>query len=83
MAPAWYYLGRAHASLNHIDEAIRGYQRVLEIEPSHTRAYLEIGRQLLKKGNREEALRYYQQGLKVASRIAPIAQALDEARSSL
>ena len=80
MAPAWYYLGRANASLNQIDEAIRGYRRVLEIEPSHTRAYVEIGRQLLKKGNREEALRYYQQGLKVASRIAPIAQALDEAR---
>lgn len=83
MAPAWYYLGRANAGLNHIDEAIRGYRRVLEIEPSHTRAYVEIGRQLLKKGNREEALLYYQQGLKVASRIAPIAKALDEARSSL
>ena len=83
MAPAWYYLGRANASLNHIDEAIRGYQRVLEIEPSHTRAYLEIGRHLIEEGNRDEALRYYRHGLRVASRLAPIAKALDEARSSL
>ena len=83
MSSAWYYVARTNASRNRTDAAIRGYRRVLEIEPSHTRAYVEIGRQLLKKGNREEALLYYQQGLKVASRIAPIAQALDEARSSL
>ena len=83
MSPALYYAARTNASLNRIDEAIRGYQRVLEIEPSHTRAYLEIGQQLLKKGNRAEAERYYKHGLKVASRIAPIAQALDEFNRSI
>jgi len=43
---------------------------------------LGIGQALIKKGDREEAMRYYQHGLQAASRIAPIAQALDKLNSS-
>ena len=44
MSSAWYYAARTNAGLNRTDAAIRAYRRVLEIEPSHTRAYVEIGR---------------------------------------
>ena len=78
MVTAWYYLGYTNAKLKRFSDAVHSYRRTLEIEPSHTRAYLGIGQALLSTGNREEALRYYRHGLKVASRLAPIARALDE-----
>ena len=78
MVAAWYYLGYTNSKLKRFNDAVHSYQRTLEIEPSHTRAYLGIGQALLSTGNREEALRYYRHGLKVAGRLAPIAKALDE-----
>ena len=78
LALAWYYLGRANKNLNRLDEAIDSFQRTLSIEPAHTRAYLELGQALIDKGDPDAARRLYRHGLKVASRLAPIAQAIDK-----
>ena len=75
---AWYYLGRANKNLNRLDEAIAAFKQTLSIEPAHTRAYLELGQALIDKGDPDAARRLYRHGLKVASRLAPIAQAIDK-----
>ena len=82
MGPAWYYLGYANSKLNRLNDAFYSYRRTLQIEPSHPRAYVGIGQTLIQQGNRDEAIRYYRHGLKVASRLAPIAKAMDEALAS-
>ena len=82
MAPAWYYLGYTNAKLNRLNEAFVSYRRTLQIEPSHTRAYVGIGQILIQQGNRDEAIRYYRHGLKVAAQLAPIAKALDDLLAS-
>ena len=82
MAPAWYYLGYTNAKLNRLNEAFVSYRRTLQIEPSHTRAYVGIGQILIQQGNRDEAIRYYRHGLKVAAQLAPIAKALDDVLAS-
>ena len=83
MAPAWYYLGYANGKLNRLNEAFVSYRRTLQIEPSHARAYVGVGQILIQQGNRDEAIRYYRHGLKVASQLAPIAKALDDALASI
>ena len=82
MALAWYYLGYANGKLNRLNEAFVSYRRTLQIEPAHTRAYVGVGQVLIQQGNRDEAIRYYRHGLKVASQLAPIAKALDDALAS-
>ena len=65
MAGAWFYLGLAKALTGHSGEAVADYRRALEIDPSHTRAYLELGRALEKTGDVAEARRFLEHGLKV------------------
>jgi Tfp pilus assembly protein PilF len=81
MAPAWYYLGYCHGKLDQLNEAFLSYRKALQIEPTHTRAYVGIGKTLVAQGNRDEALRYLQHGLKAAAQIAPIAQELDRIKA--
>jgi tetratricopeptide (TPR) repeat protein len=76
LTPAWYHLGNAYAALNQVEKAIQSYKRALEISPSFTNAYLALGRILIKKGDRAEALRYWRHGVKVVANPKPIAQAL-------
>ena len=82
MTLAWYYLGYCHGKLGHLNEAFASYRKTLQIEPAYTRAYIGIGQTLVAQGNREEALRYLEHGLKVASQIAPIAKELDTIRAA-
>lgn len=70
---AWFHLGEMQRG----DAAIAAYRRTLEIDPRFTRAYLAVGRALLARGDREEAMRYLRHGAKVAARPAEVQQALD------
>ena len=76
MAVAWFYLAQYSAQLNRLDEAVEHYRRTLEIDPSHTRAYLGLTRVLLQKGDRAEARRFLNHGLKMATQPESIAKAL-------
>jgi Flp pilus assembly protein TadD len=82
MILAWYYLGYCHGKLGNLNEAFVSYRKTLQIEPTHTRAYIGIGQILAAQGNRDEALRYLEHGLKAARQIAPIAQELDRIRAA-
>lgn len=81
MAPAWYYLGYAHGKLGRLNESFASYRKVLQIEPSHARAYVGIAQTLVAQGNTQEAIRYLEHGLKSASQIAGIAEELDRIRA--
>ena len=73
MAMAWYYLGYCHGKLGQLNEAFLSYRKALQVEPAHTRAYVGIGNTLEAQGNRDEALRYLQHGLKAAClRLHPL-----------
>ena len=78
MNTAWFYLGYIAAQQNRHAEAVGHYRRALEVDPSHTRSYLFLGRALLELDNRAEAVRYWKHGLKAARQPAEIAQALAE-----
>lgn len=73
---AWFHLGNVLAQSGQLDKAADGYKRTLEIEPSFTRAYLALARVLIKKGNRAEALRWLNHGVRAAADPEAIKKAL-------
>jgi len=79
IAAAHFFLGSAYVRQGKIDEALAAYRRTLEVDPKHTRAYLALGQTLLaraKDGDREEALRWWRHGARVAQPAAPVREAL-------
>ncbi len=68
--------GAALAALDRHDAAADSYRRALEIEPSHTAAYLALAETLRAQGDRPAALRMLRHGVKVADRPDPIREAL-------
>ncbi|WP_434222638.1 tetratricopeptide repeat protein [Limnospira platensis CENA597] len=48
-----------------LDEAIRLYHQVIEINPHFAWAYHSLGDALVKQGNLEEAVTCYSEGLKI------------------
>jgi Tfp pilus assembly protein PilF len=80
---AWYHLGEIRAASERPDEAFACWRRALEIDPAHTDSYLSLGRALLAKGERAEALRYLRHGARVAANPEAVAAALREAGEPL
>lgn len=73
-------MGRIHAEQGRFDDAVTCYRRALEIDPTYTRAYVELGKLLLQQGKRAEALRYWQHGVNVATQPHVIAEVLQQLR---
>ncbi|HKV12756.1 MAG TPA: tetratricopeptide repeat protein, partial [Thermoanaerobaculia bacterium] len=61
--------------------AVAAYRRCLEIDPTNTRSYLSLGRLLLSRGEREEALRWLRHGARAAAQPELVAGALREAEA--
>ena len=61
-----FSLGRELLSAAMYDEAVRSFQRVLEIDPNISRAYQHMAAALLKQGRRDEAVERLTAGAKVA-----------------
>ncbi|HEV2856662.1 MAG TPA: tetratricopeptide repeat protein [Thermoanaerobaculia bacterium] len=76
---AWHHLGEVRAALNRMEEALPCWRRALEIDPALTASYLSLGKTLLARGDRAEALRWLRHGVRAAARPDQIAQALREA----
>ncbi|HSN88413.1 MAG TPA: tetratricopeptide repeat protein, partial [Thermoanaerobaculia bacterium] len=81
LAVAWYHLGEVRAASGEWEGAVAAYRRSLEIDPTHTRSYLSLGRLLLSRGEREEALRWLRHGTKAAAQPEVVAAALRKAEA--
>ena len=77
-AEAWLELGRASAKFGKIDQALACYRRSLEVDPNESAAYEAIGWLFLQRGERAEALRYWQHGNRVATQPQRLAHLLTE-----
>lgn len=77
-AAAWYHKGNALAQLEDSAAAVECYRRALAVDPAYTPAYLALGRALLARGERSEALRVLRHGKIVAARPGAVAEALAE-----
>jgi Flp pilus assembly protein TadD len=82
LAPAWHFLGEVYARLDRPDAAIAAWRRALAIAPGDGRAYLALGRALLARGDRAEALRVLRHGARAAARPGPVAAALAEVEAA-
>ena len=60
---AWYYLGRTKYNENRLEEAIRAFERCLEIEPNNVKAEDNLGLSLEGLGRTEEALTAYRNAI--------------------
>jgi tetratricopeptide (TPR) repeat protein len=75
-------LATAYALQGRVDEAIQQYRSLLEIEPGRLEFYRPLVELLLQKGQRPEALRWVEDGLRRAAG-KPQEAALQELRSRL
>lgn len=57
-ADDWYELG-CDLEATSFEEGLAAYRRVLELEPSHSEAHLNLGRLLHEAGDVEQAVRHY------------------------
>ncbi len=78
MAAAWFYLGLAQAELGRLDAAGSSFRRTLALDPTHTRAYLALGRALARLDRRPEALRVLRHGAEHAAESVAIVEVLAE-----
>jgi cytochrome c-type biogenesis protein CcmH/NrfG len=78
-AVAWHHLGEVRAALGRKKEALDGWRRALEIDPTQTASYLSLGKALLAGGDRAEALRWLRHGVRAAAHPEQVAQILQEA----
>jgi len=56
-ADAWYFLGRANAKLNRVDNAVAGLHRAVAINPEFARAWMELGLLYARLGRAEDVER--------------------------
>jgi len=81
---AWYNLGIAHFHLKKTEEALKAYQRALEIKPNYEYVLYNIG--LLyetQKGDLKKALSYYEKACKLNEKFTYAFQALNDVRKKL
>lgn len=64
----WYGLASEYTKLEDWPKAVEALRRVLEINPDYTAAYQMLGTALSNQGEREEARRIWQEGIKAADR---------------
>ncbi len=75
-APAHLYRGDALVALGRHAAATSSYRRALEVEPSHTGAYLALAEALRAGGDAAAARRLLRHGVLAAERPEPLRQAL-------
>jgi tetratricopeptide (TPR) repeat protein len=68
---AHFNLGIAYGSLNSPQEAAE-YKRAVEIDPDYVPAYLNLGASLFGKGDYDEAIEMYRQGIQVNPLVASL-----------
>ncbi|HEX2253316.1 MAG TPA: tetratricopeptide repeat protein [Thermoanaerobaculia bacterium] len=91
---AWHALGQLREQLAGHDaeastlsaavageDAAGAYRRALAISPEHAPSYIALGRLLLARGERAEALRWLEHGARVSSAPEAVAAVLEEARA--
>ena len=64
-ADAWESLGRAYAGLNKHDDAIKAFQKQIEIEPYSQKAHRELAEELQQAGKSDEAIAAYRKHLEI------------------
>jgi len=62
---AWDSLGRAYAGLNQHDEAIKAFQKQIEIDPYSQSAYREMAGELQQVGKNDDAIAAYRKDLEI------------------
>jgi tetratricopeptide (TPR) repeat protein len=67
-AMIWYGLASEYTKLENWPRAAEALRRVLEINPDYTAAYQMLGTALDNQGEREEARRVWQEGIRTAER---------------
>ncbi len=75
---AWVHLGDLHAKQGRFLDAVDCYTMALSLDARVTSAYLGVGKAFLKLGKRDEAVRFWRQGMRSAPDTAPLAKALQE-----
>jgi tetratricopeptide (TPR) repeat protein len=78
MALAWHHLGEVRSTLGRTDDALACWRRALTIDPTLTDSYVSIGKALLAKGDRGEALRWLRHGAQAAARPEEVKVVLGE-----
>ena len=61
----WYFLGSILFKDNEISEAIKAYQKAVEINPKHFESYYSLGKALFKLGEYENSLKAFDQALEL------------------
>ena len=55
----WYYKGELYERLGKLEEALKCYDKVIELQPHHVRALLSKAKVYEKLGKIGEAIKYY------------------------
>jgi len=79
---AWYALAMEYAGLDRIDDALRTYEKLRELDPTYVPQYLMCGQMLVKAGRVEEARSWMEEGIERA-RAKGDGHALSELQSAL
>ena len=64
----WYGLASEYQKLEDWPKASEALRRVIEINPDYTAAYQMLGTALANQGERDDARRVWQEGIKTAER---------------
>jgi uncharacterized protein HemY len=64
----WYGLGSEYFKLENWAKAAEALRRVIEINADYTAAYQMLGTALMNQGEREEARKVWQEGIRTADR---------------
>jgi tetratricopeptide (TPR) repeat protein len=62
---AWDDFGRAYASLNNHDEAIRAFRKQIEVDPYHSRANSDLAMELQQQGEFDDAIAAYRKQIEI------------------
>ena len=60
-AKAYYYVGKANSNSGHYKEAIKDFNKSIDLNPDDAKAYYELGNTKQKRGDYEEAKQHYQE----------------------
>ncbi|ENN96338.1 hypothetical protein J422_02619 [Methanocaldococcus villosus KIN24-T80] len=59
----WYFKALIHEYRGNLDEALKCFQKVVNIYPNHVKAYLSMAKIYEKKGDYDKAIKYYETAL--------------------
>lgn len=63
---AWYGLAMEYSSLGRVDDALKTFIHLRELDPSYVAMYLMSGTMLVKAGRPDEARQWFTQGINEA-----------------